>query len=182
MAQMAPAQMRNHASILRALSAAFWSAAARDDRHLRDARVFFGAPAWLTPHDNYAPQRASMLTPCPTYLNLPRSLGAIAQLGERDNGIVEVIGSIPIGSTIFNVLVKVSASPSSRGLGHRPFTAVTGVRIPLGTPYLRPTDPEGSKRTPEIPGFFVFGDTTRIVARAAARLPPVRDHCPWPQR
>ena len=26
-------------------------------------------------------------------------------------------------------------SPSSRGLGHRPFTAVTGVRIPLGTPY-----------------------------------------------
>ena len=27
-----------------------------------------------------------------------------------------------------------SRSPSSRGLGHRPFTAVTGVRIPLGTP------------------------------------------------
>jgi hypothetical protein len=26
-------------------------------------------------------------------------------------------------------------SPSSRGLGHRPFTAVTGVRIPLGIPY-----------------------------------------------
>ena len=25
-------------------------------------------------------------------------------------------------------------SPSSRGLGHRPFTAVTGVRTPLGTP------------------------------------------------
>jgi hypothetical protein len=28
------------------------------------------------------------------------------------------------------------ASPSSRGLGHRPFTAVTGVRIPLGTPII----------------------------------------------
>ena len=28
-----------------------------------------------------------------------------------------------------------SASPSSRGLGHRPFTAVTRVRIPLGTPF-----------------------------------------------
>ncbi len=28
-------------------------------------------------------------------------------------------------------------SPSSRGLGHRPFTAVTGVRIPLGTPLLQ---------------------------------------------
>src|SRR6267378_2966770 len=27
-------------------------------------------------------------------------------------------------------------SPSSRGLGHRPFTAVTGVRIPVGTPHL----------------------------------------------
>src|ERR1051325_9833527 len=25
-------------------------------------------------------------------------------------------------------------SPSSRGLGHRPFTAVTWVRIPVGTP------------------------------------------------
>ena len=28
------------------------------------------------------------------------------------------------------------ASPSSRGLGHRPFTAVTGVRIPVGTPLI----------------------------------------------
>ncbi len=28
-------------------------------------------------------------------------------------------------------------SPSSRGLGHRPFTAVTGVRTPLGMPYSR---------------------------------------------
>ena len=27
-----------------------------------------------------------------------------------------------------------SGSPSSRGLGHRPFTAITGVRIPVGTP------------------------------------------------
>ena len=25
-------------------------------------------------------------------------------------------------------------TPSSRGLGHRPFTAVTGVRIPMGSP------------------------------------------------
>ena len=32
-----------------------------------------------------------------------------------------------------------SASPSSRGLGHRPFTAVTGVRIPLGTPLYEKT-------------------------------------------
>src|SRR5262245_49693961 len=41
----------------------------------------------------------------------------------------EVGGSIPPGSTKISI-----ASPSSRGPGHRPFTAVTGVRIPLGTP------------------------------------------------
>ena len=28
------------------------------------------------------------------------------------------------------------ASPSSRGLGHHPFTVRTGVRIPVGTPLL----------------------------------------------
>ncbi len=30
--------------------------------------------------------------------------------------------------------VPQAMTPSSRGLGHRPFTAVTGVRIPLGSP------------------------------------------------
>ena len=30
--------------------------------------------------------------------------------------------------------LPVCLSPSSRGLGHRPFTAITGVRIPVGTP------------------------------------------------
>ena len=55
--------------------------------------------------------------------------GAIAQLGERYNGIVEVAGSIPAGSTNIPTL-----SPSSRGLGHHPFTVATGVRIPVGTP------------------------------------------------
>src|SRR3954469_18609839 len=61
--------------------------------------------------------------------------GAIAQLGERYNGIVEVAGSIPAGST--NRLPSNAAcntSPSSRGPGHYPFTVATGVRIPLGTP------------------------------------------------
>ncbi len=70
--------------------------------------------------------------------------GAIAQLGERFAGSEEVCGSIPHGSTKFlhcNVRVvdkgaycTYSASRSSRGLGHRPFTAVTGVRIPYGMP------------------------------------------------
>ena len=59
--------------------------------------------------------------------------GAIAQLGERLHGMQEVGGSIPPSSTKFLIL-KVCVSPSSRGLGHRPFTAVTGVRIPVGTP------------------------------------------------
>ena len=35
--------------------------------------------------------------------------GAIAQLGERYNGIVEVSGSIPLSSTkLFNKLVQIS--------------------------------------------------------------------------
>jgi hypothetical protein len=32
--------------------------------------------------------------------------GAVAQLGERYNGIVEVVGSIPSGSTIFIKTIK----------------------------------------------------------------------------
>ncbi len=31
-------------------------------------------------------------------------IGAVAQLGERYNGIVEVRGSIPLGSTIADIL------------------------------------------------------------------------------
>jgi hypothetical protein len=34
--------------------------------------------------------------------------GAIAQLGERFNGIEEVVGSIPSGSTITNSLILLS--------------------------------------------------------------------------
>ena len=45
-------------------------------------------------------RRPCRLTPSsPTEYN-PRSCGAVAQLGERLNGIQEVVGSIPIGSTI----------------------------------------------------------------------------------
>ena len=43
-----------------------------------------------------------------------RRFGAIAQLGERYNGIVEVSGSIPLGSTNSNKgLVDISAKPLS---------------------------------------------------------------------
>src|ERR1700694_4198159 len=51
----------------------------------------------------------------------------------------EVGGSIPPGSTSFYVgdrSIFRPASPSSRGLGHIPFTDATGVRIPVGTPFL----------------------------------------------
>ena len=73
----------------------------------------------------------------------PEFNGAIAQLGERLHGMQEVSGSIPLGSTTFDIrpskvlqLEVFRASPSSRGLGHHPFTVATGVRIPVGTPIL----------------------------------------------
>jgi len=62
--------------------------------------------------------------------NLGLRLGGIAQLGERLHGMQEVSGSIPLTST----KAQSFRSPSSRGLGHRPFTAVTPVRIRLGMP------------------------------------------------
>lgn len=37
------------------------------------------------------------------------------------------------GENRISLLERKTRSPSSRGLGHRPFTAVTGVQIPLGT-------------------------------------------------
>src|SRR5437763_4487029 len=61
--------------------------------------------------------------------------GGIAQLGERLHGMQEVSGSIPLTSTKFRkVRCSSPGSPSSRGLGHHPFTVSTGVRIPVGTP------------------------------------------------
>ena len=66
--------------------------------------------------------------------------GAIAQLGERLHGMQEVSGSIPLGSTKTDKhprCTKKFLSPSSSGLGPRPFTAVTGVRTPLGTPHTK---------------------------------------------
>jgi len=67
------------------------------------------------------------------------AVGGIAQLGERLHGMQEVSGSIPLTSTTqpfasVAPLFAGSRSPSSRGLGHHPFTVSTGVRIPLGTP------------------------------------------------
>lgn len=80
------------------------------------------------------------------YYFAPQRRGAIAQLGERLHGMQEVSGSIPLGSTTFDIrpskvlqLEVFRASPSSRGLGHHPFTVATGVRIPVGTPVSKRT-------------------------------------------
>ncbi len=103
-------------------------------------------------------------------LTLRIFLGGIAQLGERLHGMQEVSGSIPLISTKIKIpnagfksglavrkagfcskiaTLKVHRSPSSRGLGHLPFTEATGVRIPVGTPQIK-TPPQG--------GFFICGN------------------------
>ena len=53
-------------------------------------------------------------------------------------------------------------SPSSRGLGHDPFTVVTGVRIPLGTPALLALRNFSQLKSPAGRGFFI---TATSVAR-----------------
>ena len=51
--------------------------------------------------------------------------GAIAQLGERYNGIVEVVGSIPIGSTTFkNFFFKYRLRGARTFLGRRVLSQV----------------------------------------------------------
>ena len=89
----------------------------------------------------------------------PEFHGAIAQLGERLHGMQEVSGSIPLGSTTFDIrpskvlqLEVFRASPSSRGLGHHPFTVATGVRIPVGTPILENPGFGRGFSLPGIPG------------------------------
>ncbi len=60
--------------------------------------------------------------------------GAIAQLGERYNGIVEVVGSIPSGSTRFTdffVMIK-DMSPSSSRPRTPPFHGGNRGSNPLG--------------------------------------------------
>ena len=70
-------------------------------------------------------------------------IGGIAQLGERLHGMQEVSSSILLTSTNgFDTIFDVNGywispqvlTPSSRGLGHHPFTVSTGVRIPVGSP------------------------------------------------
>ena len=56
----------------------------------------------------------------------------VAQLVEPQIVILVVAGSSPVDYPGFK---KRFSIPSSRGLGLRPFTAATGVQIPLGSLY-----------------------------------------------
>ena len=64
-------------------------------------------------------------------VDLPRFVcaGAVAQLGERLNGIQEVRGSIPLGSTVGRVKSPDQAPGSGGGIGRR-----AGFRILWGQP------------------------------------------------
>ena len=119
------------------------------------------------------------------------SRGAIAQLGERLHGMQEVGGSIPPGSTnVVRVCCTMSwlavttcpgstASPSSRGLGHHPFTVDTGVRIPVGTPSCTTKGPPSA-------GFssFTIADVSARWSRATTCRPHQRPsrRAAWPRR
>ena len=50
------------------------------------------------------------------------------------NGDIQTEAQNSLTKKQYNRIVH-SKSPSSRGLGHRPFKAATRVRIPLGTPF-----------------------------------------------
>ena len=106
---------------------------AADRRHARDPGPGHDAAAPRSGHCCLrrvtAAVRKVHLTSLAATWTIRGPRGAIAQLGERLHGMQEVDGSIPSGST--------TTSPSSRGLGHDPFTVATGVRIPVGTPFLR---------------------------------------------
>src|SRR4249919_1486600 len=56
-----------------------------------------------------------------------------------------------------NSSCKPLLSPSSRGLGHYPFTVATGVRIPVGTPFRKHQSPDASQ------GFFVARENGRLI-------------------
>ncbi len=84
----------------------------------------------------------------------------------------EVSGSNPLISTRTNF----PGSPSSRGLGHRPFTAATGVRIPLGMPSLAK-----AKRRQFAPAEFAFLRFPPAAALSPAEFAWVLCCCPPPK-
>ena len=62
----------------------------------------------------------------------------LAKVGVASSNLVSrsKFYSVPFRVELASTLKQILCPDSSRGLGHRPFTAVTGVRIPYGTPLL----------------------------------------------
>jgi hypothetical protein len=71
----------------------------------------------------------------------------------------------------------VRKSPSSRGLGHRPFTAQTGVRIPVGTPARPPISPHIPDKANS-----AVGGAQGSHGRPAGSAPAPRSHDPHGMR
>jgi hypothetical protein len=67
---------------------------------------------------------------------------------------------------------NISASPSSSGPGHRPFTAVTGVRTPLGTPNIQNT------RRPAVASLRVSAVACEGIAIKQSNLNAIRGSLP----
>ena len=106
-----------------------------------------------------------------------RPRGAMAQLGERSHGMQEVGGSIPPSSTTIKMICPVS--PSSRGLGHRPFTAVTGVRVEASAAGLQtPEARQQSCRSIPLGTLFKAGSMLETCVIDYAGLYVRRIHCP----
>src|SRR5438309_11986356 len=68
--------------------------------------------------------------------------------------------------------VSSAASPSSRGPGHRPFTAATRVRIPVGTPLFLPASAAGGPEQ-RLLGPRVFNPVDVGAVEGGAAKPPV---------
>ncbi len=65
----------------------------------------------------------------------------------RNSSSVRLLGNWQINANLwYTMFLPTTASPSSSGLGHRPFKAVTRVRVPLGAPLIS---------QPPAGGFFV---------------------------
>ena len=76
-----------------------------------------------------------------------------AYLHQKDLDVYEkkrIFANLDFNLALFLSIILTSMSPSSRGLGHLPFTEATGVRIPVGTPHRK-------KPLSIDSGFFLFG-------------------------
>ena len=86
---------------------------------------------WPSGRRHFPAKEAYGLKPV-SRVRIPLSPPDSASVAQLDR----VSGYEPEGRAFESLRMR-QMSPSSRGLGHRPFTAITGVRIPVGTPLIR---------------------------------------------